>query len=64
MVRLPLKMLKEVTQLAEALNCDRSKVIRFVLEQGLEFGLVILLLRSVRGRRLTDQIAIQGQYGR
>jgi hypothetical protein len=52
-VRLPRKMLKKIAKVADALSADQSTAIRSILEQGLESGMVIGLLRSGKGRGRT-----------
>jgi hypothetical protein len=56
-VRLPPKMIKTIAAVAAALNFDRSKAVRWMLECSLDSGQVIGLLRSRRGRCLSDEIA-------
>jgi hypothetical protein len=56
-VRLPPKMIKKIARVAAALNCDRSKAVRWMLECSLDSGQVFGLLRSRRGRGLSDEIA-------
>lgn len=56
-VRLPLRMIKKIARLADALCADRSKAIRWTLKQGLESGVAIGLLRSGKGRGLAGKIA-------
>jgi hypothetical protein len=50
-------MIKTIARVAAALNCDRSKAVRWMIECSLDSGQVIGLLRSRRGRGLSDEIA-------
>lgn len=50
-------MLKKIDRVADALNADRSKAIRWVLERGLDSGYAIGLRRSGKGRSLAGEIA-------
>jgi hypothetical protein len=56
-VRLPPKIIKAVAKVSAALNLDRSKAVRWMLERSLCSGLVIGLLRSGRSRGLSGEIA-------
>ena len=56
-VRLPPKMIKTIARVAAVLDCDRSKAIRWMIECSLDSGQVIGLLRSRRGRSLSEEIA-------
>jgi hypothetical protein len=56
-VRLPLKMLKKIARLTDALGGDRSTTVRQVLEWGLDSGWAHLLLRRGKGRGLAGEIA-------
>src|SRR5262245_23251803 len=55
-VRLPLAQLKRVDKLATVLSCDRSGAIRWLLDLAM-MGVPSILLRSGKGRNLTDAIA-------
>src|SRR5262245_40270426 len=57
-VRVPTRLLNQISRLAVALSCDRSAAIRWLLEAGLNSGAALLLLRTGKGkaRRQTDQI--------
>jgi hypothetical protein len=55
-VRLPASMIKKIGKLAEALSMNRSGAVRWLLEQGLDSGFAIMLLRQSRGRRKTDRV--------
>jgi len=57
-VRLPAARLKEVDKIATARSCDRSGAIRWLLDVAMDSGLPHLLLRSGKGRSLTDAIAL------
>jgi hypothetical protein len=50
-------MIKMIAAVGAALNFDRSKAVRWMLERSLESGQVIALLWSRSGRRLSDEIA-------
>ena len=56
-VRLPAARLKQVDKIAAALSCDRSGAIRWLLDLAM-MGLPRALLRSGKGRNLTDAIAL------
>ena len=56
-VRLPATQLKQVDKIAVALSCDRSGAIRWLLDLAM-MGLPRALLRSGKGRSLTDAIAL------
>jgi len=56
-VRLPAARLKQVDKIAAALSCDRSGAIRWLLDLA-TMGLPRALLRSGKGRNLTDAIAL------
>ena len=56
-VRLPATQLKQVDKIAVALSCDRSRAIRWLLNLAMN-GLPRDLLRSGKGRSLTDAIAL------
>ena len=56
-VRLPATQLKQVDKIAVALSCDRSRAIRWLLNLAMN-GLPRALLRSGKGRSLTDAIAL------
>jgi hypothetical protein len=55
-VRLSAARLKQIDKIAAALSCDRSRAIRWLLDLAMDGGRVHALLRSGRGRRLTDTI--------
>jgi hypothetical protein len=57
-VRLPAARLKQVDKIATALSCDRSGAIRWLLDLAMMMGVPSTLLRSGKGRRLTDAIAL------
>jgi hypothetical protein len=50
-------MIKTIAAVAAALNFNRSKAVRWMLECSLDSGQMIGLLRSRRGRSLADEIA-------
>jgi hypothetical protein len=54
-VRLPKAGVRKVDRLAEALSLERSAVVRCLIKQGLDSGGPLLLLRSGRGKGVTDQ---------
>jgi hypothetical protein len=56
-VRLPAVRLKQVDKIAAALSCDRSGAIRWLLDHAMS-GLPGALLRSGKGRSLTDAILL------
>jgi hypothetical protein len=56
-VRLPAARLKQVDKIAAALSCDRSGAIRWLLDLAM-MGLPRALLRSGKGRNLSDAIAL------
>jgi hypothetical protein len=56
-VRLPAARLKQVDKIAAALSCDRSRAIRWLLDLAMS-GLPSALLRSGKGRSLTDATAL------
>ena len=56
-VRLPAARLKQVDKIAAALSCDRSGAIRWLLDLA-TMGLPRALLRSGKGRNLSDAIAL------
>jgi hypothetical protein len=56
-VRLPAAWLKQVDKIAAALSCDRSGAIRWLLDRAMS-GLPRALLRSGKGRGLTDAIVL------
>jgi hypothetical protein len=56
-VRLPAARLKQVDKIAAALNCDRSSAIRWLIDLAM-MGLPRALLRSGKGRNLTDATAL------
>jgi len=56
-VRLPAARLKQVDKIAAARSCDRSSAIRWLLDLAM-IGAPRLLLRSGKGRSLTDAIAL------
>jgi hypothetical protein len=53
--RLPKQMLQKVNRIAELLSLDRSRVVRWLLKEGLDCGGALLLLRSGRGKGATGQ---------
>ena len=55
-VRVPARTLRQIDKVAKALSCDRSKAMRWLLEVGLESGRALLVLRTSKGRTITDQI--------
>jgi hypothetical protein len=56
-VRLPAARLRQVDKIAAALSCDRSSAIRWLLDFAM-IGVPRALLRSGKGRSLTDAIAL------
>src|SRR5262249_401070 len=62
-VRLPVATIKKLGKMAEALGCDRSTAIRWLLDEACSRGRAAILLRSARRqseksrRRLADEIA-------
>jgi hypothetical protein len=56
-VRLPMKIIKKIERVAEALSCDRSSAIRWMINDALEQGRTSTLLWSGKGSRFADQIA-------
>jgi hypothetical protein len=56
-VRLPVKIIKKIERVAEALSCDRSSAIRWMINDALEHGRTSTLLWSGKGSRFADQIA-------
>ena len=56
-VRLPMKIIKKIERVAEALSCDRSSAIRWMINDALEQGRTRTLLWSGKGSRFADQIA-------
>jgi hypothetical protein len=56
-VRLPVKIIKKIERVAEALSCDRSSAIRWMINDALEQGRTSTLLWSGKGSRFADQIA-------
>jgi len=56
-VRLPAARLKQVDKIAAALSCDRSSAIRLLLDLAM-MGVPSSLLRSGKGRNLTDAITL------
>jgi hypothetical protein len=56
-VRLPAARLKQVDKIAAALSFDRSSAIRWLLDLAM-MGLPRALLRSGKGRNLTDATAL------
>jgi len=57
-VRLPAARLKQVDKIAAARSCDRSGAIRWLLDVAMNSGVPSTLLRSGKGRSLTDAIAL------
>jgi len=51
-VRLPMKIIKKIERVAEALRCDRSSAIRWMINDALERGRTSTLLRSGKGQPL------------
>jgi hypothetical protein len=56
-VRLPVKTIKRIERVAEALSCDRSSAIRWMINDALEQGRTRTLPWSGKGSRFADQIA-------
>ena len=56
-VRMPAARIKQVDKIAAALSCDRSGAIRWLLDLAMN-GLPRALLRSGKGRGLTDAIVL------
>ena len=56
-VRLPERMIKKIAKVAEARSANRSDAVRWLLEQGLDSGAAIGLLRTGHGRGMADRIA-------
>jgi hypothetical protein len=55
--RLPVKLIKTVDRIADALSTNRSRAIRWLVEQAVEqSGSVIMLLRQGRASRMADRI--------
>src|SRR5262245_25797884 len=54
-VRLPPKMLKKIDKLADELAADRSKAVRWLLEQSLEIPRVSWIIRPRKGRGLQQR---------
>jgi hypothetical protein len=57
-VRLPAAMLRKIGKIAAALSCNRSAAIRWSLDVAMDSGQACALLRSGKGRRLTDAIVL------
>jgi hypothetical protein len=49
-------MLRKIGKIAAALSTDRSGAVRWLIEQGLDSDMALLLLRSSRGKRATDRV--------
>jgi hypothetical protein len=54
--RLPGRLIKIVDKIADALSTNRSRAIRWLVEQGVDSGAAILLLKQGRGSRMTDRL--------
>lgn len=55
-LRVPRAILRKIDKLADALSMSRSGAVRWSIEQGINSGLAILLLRSSGGRRAIDRV--------
>ena len=55
-LRVPMAILRKIDKLADALSMCRSGAVRWAIEQGINSGLAILLLRSSGGRRAVDRV--------
>jgi hypothetical protein len=56
-LRLPMTMLRKVDKIAAARSSDRSDATRWLIGRGLDSGMALLLLRTMRKRKgATDRI--------
>ena len=49
-------LIRKIGKVAEALSADRSKAVRWLLEQSLDSGFTSALVQTGRRRRITDRI--------